>query len=329
MDSVPRGRPVDDATIPPPTRVIPTSRPFLCIGLGEVLWDLLPTGRQLGGAPANFAYHAHALGGEGRVISRVGSDDLGRDLLQRLGGLGLSTAGVSIDPVAPTGTVSVALDPSGQPAYTIHPDVAWDFLEAGPWVLQVAAGADAVCFGTLAQRHPVARESIRRVLEATRPEALRVFDLNLRQRFWSPEVILESLEAANVLKLNDEELPVLAEVLGGPGPGADPGAFLARTAERFDLRAVALTRGARGSLLWSGGRCVDRPGSVVEVVDTVGAGDSYTAALAMGLLVGHPPGEIVRLAHRVADHVCTRPGATPPMPESFARGFIPDRSTVG
>ena len=193
------------------------SRRYFCIGLGEVLWDLLPGGRQLGGAPANFAYHAHALGAESLVVSRVGRDDLGRDLLERLNALGLATSGISVDPVAPTGTVSVTLDPTGQPAYTIHTDVAWDFLEAGPEVLRVAAGADAVCFGTLAQRHPVARESIRRVLQATRPEALRIFDINLRQRFWSRDVIVESLALANVLKLNDEELPILAELLGGSG----------------------------------------------------------------------------------------------------------------
>ena len=299
----------------------PGSRRFLCIGLGEVLWDLLPGGRQLGGAPANFAYHVHALGGDGRGISRVGSDDLGRDIMERLGALGLSTAGIAVDPVAPTGTVSVALDPSGQPTYTIHTEVAWDFLAAGPEVLAEAARADAVCFGTLAQRHPVARESIRRVLQATRADALRLFDINLRQRFWSRDVILDSLGRANVLKMNDEELPVLVGLLGWTE--ADEERCLGRLAERFGLRAVALTRGGRGSRLWLDGRCVSWPlteeGVPLAVVDTVGAGDSYTAALALGLLLGHPPEEILRLAHQVADFVCTRAGATPPMPEGFSR----------
>lgn len=306
------------------------SRRFLCIGLGEVLWDLLPDGRQLGGAPANFAYHAHALGGDGRVISRVGSDDLGRDIVERLGGLGLSTAGISVDPVAPTGTVTVALDPSGQPAYTIHAGVAWDFLEAGSEVLLDAARADAVCFGTLAQRHPVARESIRRVLQATRADALRIFDINLRQRFWSSEVILPSLEAANVLKLNDEELPVLVGLLGWTE--VDEERCMGRLADRFGLRAVALTRGACGSRLWLDGRSVSWPLSgnpvPLPVVDTVGAGDSYTAALALGLLSGHPPEEILRIAHRVADFVCTRAGATPVMPEDFARELSRGRTSA-
>jgi len=221
----------------------------------------------------------------------------------------------------------VTLDPTGQPAYTIHTDVAWDFLEAGPEVLRVAAGADAVCFGTLAQRHPVARESIRRVLQATRPDALRIFDINLRQRFWSREVIVESLALATVLKLNDEELPILADLLGWPGD--DDQGLLARLAQRFDLRAVALTRGARGSLLWTAGRSWDWPGSDLKVADTVGAGDSYTAALALGLLSGKAPEDILRIAHRVADFVCTQPGATPPMPADLAAELVGTRKTEG
>jgi len=303
------------------------SRRYFCIGLGEVLWDLLPGGRQLGGAPANFAYHAHALGAESLVVSRVGRDDLGRDLVEHLNALGLVTSGISVDPAAPTGTVSVTLDPTGQPTYTIHTDVAWDFLEAGPEVLRAAAGADAVCFGTLAQRHPVARDSIRRLLQATRPEALRIFDINLRQRFWSREVIVESLALANVLKLNDEELPILMDLLGWPCE--DDQGLMARLAQRFDLRAVALTRGARGSLLWTADRSWNWPGSDLKVADTVGAGDSYTAALALGLLSGKSPEDILRIAHRVADFVCTQPGATPPMPADFADEFVGTRRTEG
>lgn len=303
------------------------SRRYFCIGLGEVLWDLLPGGRQLGGAPANFAYHAHALGAESLVVSRVGRDDLGRDLLERLNALGLATSGIAVDPVAPTGSVSVTLDPTGKPAYTIHLDVAWDLLEADPEGLRAAAGADAVCFGTLAQRHPVARESIRRLLQATRPDALCIFDINLRQRFWSREVIVESLALATVLKLNDEELPILADLLGWPAD--DDHRLLARLAERFDLRAVALTRGARGSLLWTAGRTWNWPGSDLKVADTVGAGDSYTAALALGLLSGKAPEDILCIAHRVADFVCTQSGATPPMPADFADEFVGARKTEG
>jgi fructokinase len=179
----------------------------------------------------------------------------------------------------------------------------------------------------LAQRHPVARESIRRVLQATRPEALRIFDINLRQRFWSRDVIVESLAWANVLKLNDEELPILMDLLGWPCE--DDQGLMARLAQRFDLRAVALTRGARGSLLWTADRSWNWPGSDLKVADTVGAGDSYTAALALGLLSGKSPEDILRIAHRVADFVCTQPGATPPMPADFAAEFVGTIRTEG
>ncbi len=165
------------------------------------------------------------------------------------------------------------------------------------------------------------------MLQATRPEALRIFDINLRQRFWSRDVIVESLAWANVLKLNDEELPILVELLGGSGD--DDQGLLARLAQRFDLRAMALTRGARGSLLWTAGRSWNRPGSDLKVDDTVGAGDSYTAALALGLLSGTAPEDILRIAHRVADFVCTQPGATPPMPADFAAEFVGTRRTEG
>jgi fructokinase len=187
------------------------------IGLGEVLWDLLPAGKQLGGAPANFAYHAHALGAEALVISRVGTDALGREILDRLSSLGLRTDGITMDSSMPTGTVSVALDAEGQPTFTIHENVAWDFIKADEGILREVKRADAICFGTLAQRHPVARASIRTVLDAAPATALRIFDINLRQHFWSRELIVESLQLADVLKLNDDELPTLARLLGLAG----------------------------------------------------------------------------------------------------------------
>lgn len=298
---------------------------FRCLGLGEVLWDLLPAGKQLGGAPANFAYHAHALGAEAQVISRVGQDALGREILDRLRALGLRTDGITTDPSAPTGTVSVKLDARGTPAYTIHENVAWDFLEAGQTECAAAAQADAVCFGTLAQRHQVARTTIRRLLQAVPSHALRVFDINLRQRYWSREGIEESLQLANVLKLNDEELPMVAELLGWSGAET---VWLEKLVDRFQLRALALTRGGQGSTLLAAGRRVDHPGARLTIADTVGAGDSYTAALTLGLLYGHPPEEIIRFAHRVADHVCTQAGATPPLPEELRRHFSQGRSAA-
>jgi fructokinase len=295
----------------------------LIIGLGEVLWDLLPAGKQLGGAPANFAYHAHALGAEALMVSRVGNDALGREILDRLSGLGLRTGGITTDSSAPTGTVSVALDTEGQPTFTIHENVAWDFIEAGDAVLREAARADAICFGTLAQRHPVAHVAIRAVLDAAPPAALRIFDINLRQHFWSRELIVESLQSVDVLKLNDDELPTLVRLLGLAG---DESSLLKQLTARFDLRAVALTKGAKGSSLLAHGELVNCPGSKISVADTVGAGDSYTAALALGLLAGHEPERIIEFAHLVADYVCTQAGATPPMPAHLRHHFAPRKA---
>ena len=283
----------------------------LVIGMGEVLWDLLPAGKQLGGAPANFAYHAHALGAEALVVSRVGHDPLGGELLSRLQGVGLRTDGITTDPSAPTGTVSVTLDGQGKPTFTIHENVAWDLIEAVKQALDEASKANAICFGTLAQRNARARAAIRAIVQATPPTALRVFDINLRQHFWSREIILESLELADVMKLNDEELPIVAKLFGLSG---DESNQMRQIAARFQLKAVALTKGANGSSLVVGNELVSRPGTKLTVVDTVGAGDSYTAALALGLLAGYSPVRILEQAHRIADYVCTQPGAMPPLP---------------
>ncbi len=287
------------------------TRRFRCIGLGEVLWDLLPEGKQLGGAPANFAYHAHALGAEALVLSRVGNDALGREILNRFAILGLRTDGISIDPSRPTGTVGVRLDNQGKPTFTIHENVAWDFLEPGKKILEEASGADAICFGSLAQRNAPSRAAIRTALTAAPPHALLVFDINLRQHFWSRELIEESLERANVFKLNEEELPVVAKLFG---LGGDESAQMRRLAERFSLQAVALTKGANGSSLLVGREFVSRPGSNLVIADTIGAGDSYTAALTLGLLGRQTPEAILESAHRIADFVCTQPGAMPPIP---------------
>jgi len=286
----------------------------LIIGVGELLWDLLPGGKQVGGAAANFAYHAQALGAEALVVSRVGQDALGREILDRLRSFGLRTDGITTDLAYPTGTVSVALDTDGKPTFEIYEDVAWDFIEPSKAILDEASQADVICFGSLAQRNPAARASIRAMLKATPPAALCIFDINLRQHFWSRELIVESLDLADVLKLNDEELPIVAQAIGLAGSESSQ---LRQLAARFELKAVALTKGANGSSLLVGGELVSRPGSKLIVADTVGAGDSYTAALALGLLAGHEPNQIVECAHRVADFVCTQPGAMPLMPSQM------------
>jgi fructokinase len=297
---------------------------LLCIGLGEVLWDLLPAGRQVGGAPGNFAYHTRELGAESLLVSRVGNDPLGREILGHLARLGLRTDGISIDPTVPTGTVAVSLDAQGKPAYTIQEPSAWDFIEAREDILRQAAQAEAVCFGSLAQRHPVACAAITAVIAATPASALRIFDVNLRQNYWSPELIRRSMKLANVLKLNDEELPRVAAALGVTG---DESSALRQIADRFQLRAVALTKGAMGSVLLAGNTMVSQGVSRQAVVDTVGAGDAFTAALAMGLLRGCNLANIQKVATEVAGYVCSCTGATPALSKPLRSAFEPVECT--
>jgi fructokinase len=284
------------------------------VALGEVLWDLLPEGKMLGGAPANFAFHAHALGAESRLVSRVGDDRLGRDIRQRFSTKGLPVDGIQVDPVAPTGTVSVELCDEGQPRYTIHERVAWDAIEVTPEAMRIVADADAVCFGSLAQRSPISRATIRTLVAATPSHALRIFDINLRQEYYQRETIEVSLELASALKLNEAELPVLATMFGLSG---EPREQLADLAARFGLRAIALTLGAGGSLLRVDETFSAHAGTPVAVRDTIGAGDSFTAMLALGLIAGWPAARINERANAIAAFVCSQSGATPDLPEEL------------
>jgi fructokinase len=294
------------------------------IGVGEVLWDLLLTGPQLGGAPANFAYHAHALGAQAQVITGVGKDDYGREIIRRFHEMGLPETGVQVDETAPTGIAKVELSGDGLAHFTIQENVAWDHIAVTTEALVAASEAHAICFGSLAQRSEPSRNTIQQLVAAAPADALRVFDINLRQQFYSRDVIEQSLQRANVLKLNDDELPTLAAMFNLTGAAED---HIERLAQMFGLRLVALTRGANGSLLyqkdndnnevrWSD--CASRP---VKVVDTVGAGDSFTAALVLGLLRKMDLDEINAVANEVARYVCSQPGATPALPTEFARRF--------
>ena len=288
------------------------------IGIGEVLWDLLPGGRQLGGAPANFAYHAAALGASARVISRVGNDSLGKELVERLEKIGLPSDCIQVGSSAPTGTVTVEVAADGQPKFHIHERVAWDALADEPAAQAAVAAADVICFGSLAQRSEPARSTIRSLIARTRSSAWRVFDINLRQHYYSRSVIEESLAWANVLKINDEELPRLADMLGLKG---DIRSQIGELVRRFGLRLVAFTRGGSGSLLHSDGNWSDQPGIATNVVDTVGAGDSFTAAMMLGLLAGWSLDHINEQANRVAAYVCSQTGATPAIPPSLRDTF--------
>lgn len=291
---------------------------FRIVGIGEVLWDLLPGGRQLGGAPANFTYHATARGADTRLVSRVGRDALGHETLERLTQLGVSTECVEVDDQLPTGSVGVTVNADGQPHYEIFENVAWDAIRGEAAAQRAVAGADAVCFGSLAQRNAVSRASIQALVSAAPATALRIFDINLRQHYHSREVIEHSLALANVLKVNDAELPRLAEWLALTG---DVRAQIQQLASRFSLRAVALTRGGDGSLLFADGRWSEHPGVATTIADTIGAGDSFTAAMTLGLLKGWELDRINDHANRLAAFVCSQAGATPSLPESFRRWF--------
>ena len=298
------------------------------VAVGEVLWDLLPEGPQLGGAPANFAYHCRNLGADARLVTRVGDDDRGRGVFDRFRELGLPTENVQVDPRRPTGTVAVRLD-AGQPHYTICADVAWDEIDADPAALDLIREADAVCFGSLAQRAEVSRRSIRTLVAAARPGAFRVFDVNLRAPFVDRAIVAESLGLANVLKLNEHELPELAAMFGLPAAAEVRPAMLG-LARQFGLSLVALTRGGAGSLLMAAdGVWADHPGvDPVALVDAIGAGDAFTAALVVGLLAGRPLEAINAHANDVAAFVCSQPGATPALPESLRSPVAPAPSSA-
>jgi fructokinase len=287
------------------------------LGIGELLWDMLPTGKQVGGAPTNFVFHARSMGANASVISRVGDDPLGKELIEHLFSLGVPTCSVGLDPAHLTGVVEVTVAADGQPHYVIQEDAAWDHLIAED--LDSAAKADAICFGSLAQRNNVSRQTIRSLLKASKPEALRIFDVNLRQNFYCEDVVEKSLQLANVLKLNDAELPVIAALLRLKSESEKE--QIAELAQRFDLRLVAYTRGSHGSWLFDGARWSEHPGIHVDVKDTVGAGDAFTAAVTMGMLLGWDIHHINDVANRVAAFVCSRAGGTPKLLEDVRREF--------
>jgi fructokinase len=293
------------------------TRRSVLVGLGEVLWDVFPEGPKFGGAPANFACSAAELAGQSAdlfMVSSVGNDDLGRRAISALRDHGVSAQHVAASKFA-TGRVDVKLDPAGIASYLFAENVAWDHLTWTPAMATLAAECDVVCYGTLAQRSPTSRETVGRFVWSTPREALRVFDINLRSPYWSEEIILDSLKLANVLKLNDAELPTLAKMLGLHGSDIEQ---LNQINRLYSLRLSALTRGSSGALLVSAsGETSDLPAEPTTVVDTVGAGDAFTAALVLGLIRKLPLSSINLWASRVAAYVCSQPGATPHLPESL------------
>jgi fructokinase len=281
------------------------------VGLGEILWDVFPDGPRFGGAPANFACHAAQLGATAHMVSAIGPDELGVKALKALEDKGVNTSRVARSEF-PTGVVNVELDAAGKASYQFAMNTAWDHLEWRDDWKQLTDQTAAVCFGTLGQRSESSRRAIQRFVEATSSAtAFRIFDINLRPPFHTDEIILESLALANVLKLNDDELPILARLCGLEGAEVE---LMQALADRYQLRVVAVTRGHQGAVLCRGKEVSEFPGVSTTVKDTVGAGDSFTAALAMGLLENHALDAINQRACRIAAYVCSQSGGTPLIP---------------
>lgn len=294
------------------------------IGIGEALFDCLPEGRKLGGAPANFAYHVSQFGLNGCAISAIGNDELGREIVDTFNQVHLN----HVLPVVeqPTGTVKVTLDEKGVPQYEICLGVAWDNIPLTNEMLEIAHRAQAVCFGSLAQRSQTSRQTIHAFLDAAPEDALRVFDINLRQQWYTAEVIEASLKRTNILKINDEELDVVATML--LGEPTIPGCLIAEDADktrricrelisRYELRMLILTCGAIGSYVFTANDESYVATPKVQVADTVGAGDSFTATFVAQLLLGKPMREAHERAVKVSAFVCTQHGAMPVIPEEL------------
>lgn len=310
------------------------------LAIGELLWDLIPSGARLGGASTNFAVLSARLGDYAALISCIGDDPLGHKAAERLADLAstpgtkahLDLSGIQLSRTLPTGTVGVSLDPDGRPQYEIHNPVAWDAILVSQPLLEMAQSAAVICFGTLAQRHDISRHSIRTLIEAAGPQCVRVCDLNLRAPFCSAEVIRWCIAHADVLKISDEELPEVARLLGEPAiatgfPPAtadDEALTAAATACAQALlsfapqcRLVSITLGPHGSLLADRSGTYRHKGFVVDVVDTVGAGDAFTAGLVHAYIRGASLAQISEVSNLCGSHVASQSGATPELPESL------------
>jgi len=278
------------------------------IGIGELLWDVLPEGKKLGGAPCNFVYHAQKQGAVGVVLSAIGDDTNGKEILEILKAKKISAELIQVNK-KPTSTVDIALNAEGVPEYTIHQDVAWDFMVLNDDTLKAVSESDIICFGSLAQRNSTSRKTIEKILNHSRPETLLVYDINLRQDFYSKEIIERSLQLCNVLKLNEDELPVVCELLEVKAKSED-GQIL-ELIKAYNLKLVAYTKGSEGSLLMTSSEKSYLPTPKVKVKDTVGAGDSFTATMIVGFANGKPLKELHQKAVKISAFVCTQDGAMP------------------
>ena len=287
----------------------------IVVGMGEALWDVLPEGKKIGGAPANFAYHVSQFGLPSCVVSAVGDDALGHEILENFTSKGLNHL---IETVPyPTGTVQVEIDQAGIPQYEIKENVAWDNIPYTARLEQLAERTKAVCFGSLAQRNVVSRNTIHRFLDAmpTDNDSLVVFDVNLRQGFYNKEILCESMERCNILKINDEELVTVSRMFGYPGIDLQDKCWI--LLGKYNLKMLILTCGINGSYVFTPGSVSFQPTPMVEVADTVGAGDSFTAAFIASILKGKSVAEAHSTAVRTSAFVCTKKGAMPTLPKEY------------
>ena len=281
--------------------------------MGEALWDVLPDGKKIGGAPANFAYHVKQFGLDSCAVSAIGEDPLGEELVERFDEKNL-TYHLDLVPY-PTGTVLVELDAEGVPQYEIKENVAWDNIPYTDGLKELARETKAFCFGSLAQRNVVSRDTINRFLEDIPEEndPLIVFDINLRQDFYTKEVIADSMKKCNILKINDEELVTVSRLFGYPGIDLENKCWL--LLGKYNLKMLILTCGINGSYVFTPGAISFFPTPKVEVADTVGAGDSFTAAFIANILKGKDVREAHKIAVETSAFVCTKNGAMPTLPE--------------
>ena len=288
------------------------------VGIGEILWDMLPSGKVIGGAPANFAYHAQELGESSIVVSCVGNDELGREIISSLEKKDMPTEFLYIDKSHPTGVVSARINKEGKPSYLIQEEVAWDYIPTSTLMRELAFKSAAVCFGTAAQRSQLSRMTIQTFVGLMEQDSIRVFDINLRQNFYSQDVIETSLSLANVLKLNVNELSVVKKLLRLNG---DEKKILNDLSRKYSLNLIALTRGREGSILFTEGKTSNHEGHKINVEDTVGAGDAFVAGLVTGMLRGYELDDLHNKANRVASYICSKHGATPSLTNEIRKLF--------
>ncbi len=284
----------------------------IVVGMGEALWDMLPEGKKIGGAPANFAYHVSQFGLSSCVVSAIGDDSLGKEIIENFASKGLNHHIPQVP--YPTGTVQVDIDQAGIPQYEIKENVAWDNIPYTAHLEALAENTKAVCFGSLAQRSVVSRSTINRFLDAMpqTDDTLIVFDINLRQGFYNKEILCNSMKRCNILKINDEELILVSRMFGYPGIDLQDKCWI--LLGKYNLKMLILTCGINGSYVFTPGHVSFQPTPQVEVADTVGAGDSFTAAFIASLLKGKSVTEAHHLAVQTSAYVCTQNGAMPLLP---------------